>query len=223
MPPPLLITLDGPLGSGKTTVGKIVSQRLKIPFLSTGIVYRGVATLFLSSLPEKENDILRTIQGHTFHLVEKELTFFFVLDGKTLSPEEIQGEEIGKVASTIARYPRLREILLPLQRSAFTEKGLIAEGRDTGTVVFPEADLKVFLDASQKVRYERRRKETNLPLKDEELLLRDTSDREREVAPLTIPDPRYYLDTTHLSVDEVVEILIQWVDSLKQKKHDPNR
>lgn len=217
MVPPMgmLITIDGPAGSGKSTVAKKLSERLGIPFLDTGALYRALA-FFLQrkNVPPKEgapfdaelSQVAVKLEGHAVLVNGEDVSCF------------IRSPKVEAVVSAYAALPSLRRRLLDLQRDQRGEKGLIADGRDMGTVVFPFATLKVFLTASQEERALRRWKELqNLgevcSFDDvlEKVRQRDRADSEREVAPLRAAPDAFILNTDGLSVDEVVQRLLEMV------------
>lgn len=213
---PLIITLDGPMGSGKTTLGRALAERLNLPFLSTGLLYRAVAYLMEKErLPLEETRILKALEEHPLSLVLKGREYEVALGSSPLTPELLRSEALGELASEASRLKGVRAYLLPIQRGAVRKEGLVAEGRDLGTVVFPEATLKLYLTADPEVRFKRRAQELGVPwqsLKKESQ--RDERDTTRSVAPLTIPPSARILDTTHSSTDELVRVVLQYLDSL---------
>jgi len=209
----LIITVDGPAAAGKSTVSKILSQRISYMYLDTGALYRACAykasecgilsddERSLSELCEKMKVSLKKVDGDMRILV----------DGEDMT-QKIRTEQIGFLASEISAIPAVREALLSLQRTAGEKGGVIAEGRDMGTVVFPYADLKFFLDADVRERAQRRYLEI-LERDDNadyeairiRLIKRDQQDMTREISPLKQTDESIFIDTTILSVEEVVE------------------
>jgi cytidylate kinase len=211
----LIITVDGPAAAGKSTVSKVLSQRISYMYLDTGALYRACAYKAsecgivsddernLSELCEKMRVSLKRIDGDMRILV----------DGEDVT-HKIRTEQIGFLASKISAVPAVRKALLSLQREAGEKGGIIAEGRDMGTVVFPYADLKFFLDADVRERAQRRYLEmlergdnTGFEEVRMRLVQRDQQDMTRDISPLRQADDSIFIDTTTLSVEEVVETM----------------
>lgn len=210
----LVIAIDGPSASGKGTVAVRVAQVLGFAYLDSGALYR------LTALYAKQQNIswqneaaLAELATHLPAQFEENVV---LLDGKDVS-DAIRTEEIGMAASAVAQFPAVRQALLNRQRAFLTPQGLVADGRDMGSVVFPQAKLKVFLTASAKVRAERRAKQLGLPLEglaferiQADIEARDEADRNRSVAPLQQLPDAHLLDTDYLSIDEAVKKVIDW-------------
>ncbi len=213
----MIIAIDGPAGSGKSTVAKLVAKELGFSYIDTGAMYRAVAYKVLKdNIPlEKAPHILDKID---IKLVETEDGIKVFLDGEDIS-DKIRTEEVGKVASQIAKIPQVRKKLVELQRKLALEKeNAVLEGRDIGTVVFPDADLKIFLTASAEERARRRYlqlKEKGLNPSYEEILKsiidRDKNDTERKDSPLKPAEDAIIIDTTDKSIDQVVNLIINKV------------
>ena len=210
MPP--VIAIDGPSASGKGTVASRVAEALGFHYLESGALYRLVALVSSRSGIGWEEGLLETIAS------ELDVTFLgdkVLLAGEDVA-EALRSEAIGNRASDIARLPGVRTALLERQRAYRQSPGLVADGRDMGTVVFPDAVLKVFLTASVQVRAERRYKQlndkgirANLPSLSRDLAMRDERDANRAVAPLAPAPDALHLDSSGLSVKEVVAQVVQ--------------
>ncbi|GAB6888724.1 (d)CMP kinase [Desulfothermus okinawensis JCM 13304] len=211
----MIITIDGPAGSGKTTVAKIVAKKMNIAYLDTGAMYRGVA-LILGNMPKDFNYKENVLSSLKFDLVYDGDGYSLAMNNKILG-DEIRTEKIGFLASTIAKDPLVRTYLTKQQREIAKRHSLVAEGRDMGTVVFENADFKFFLTASPEIRARRRFEQLkeigiessyNEILKD--ILKRDEQDSSREIAPLKPAEDAVVIDTSNLSIEEVVhDILTQ--------------
>ena len=210
-----VITIDGPAASGKTSVSRELARRLGWQWVSTGAYYRGLAYVALQigcalqdevALTELANDPL----WHVRLGVESTQVILRNVDVTT----DIFAEDVGNVASKISQFPKVREALLKPQRLCQTQtSGLVAEGRDCGTVVFPNAEVKIYLTARQENRAERRAKDQGLEVENivKQQVIRDQQDSSRKVAPLQVPDSSFVVDTTHLNFQQVVELLVSHV------------
>ncbi len=194
----MVIAIDGPAGAGKSTVARAVAGRLGFTYMDSGAMYRCVALLALSS-PDRTPS--RLAQGARIQLGERVL-----LDGRDVT-EEIRTLEVSEKASKVAPDPAVREALVAAQRELLSSGDWVAEGRDIGTVVAPDAALKVFLTADPAERARRRAAELGLDREAvlDELRQRDQRDRDREHSPLRAAADAVTLDTTGLDIDAVVE------------------
>jgi cytidylate kinase len=210
-----IVTIDGPAGSGKTTVSKMLAKRTGLVRLDTGATYRACA------LAAKREGISWDDAEKLGRLCAALDLDFRPNNGEPhvfLAGEDVSGAirtpEMSMGASDVSRHPKVREALVALQRRMGAGGGVVLEGRDTGTVVFPRADVKFFLDAAAAVRARRRYmewKETGAPpfetvLRD--VLRRDVQDSTRDHSPLRMADDAVYLDSSTLSVEEVVERML---------------
>ena len=208
MAPAPVIAIDGPTASGKGTIAQAVARELGFGSLDSGALYRVVALLALRrAIDSGDAQALAQVAGSARPRFERGRV---ELEGEDVS-EAIRTEEVGRAASCVAAHAAVRDQLLQLQRSFRRWPGLVADGRDMGTVVFPDARLKVFLTASVEVRAERRLKqlmEKGYSGSLLDLLLdlreRDERDRTRAVAPLKAADDAFELDASNLTIDEVV-------------------
>ncbi len=210
-----IITIDGPAGSGKSTIGRLLAEHLSLIYLDTGALYRAMAYGLNRMGWNGDPDLLADLCKQT-HISLKEWDGrHHVFVGSEDATEKIRTEEIGLLASRISSVPAVRETLLSIQRDMAAAGGVVAEGRDMGTVVFPGAEIKFFLDASPSERVKRRYREltlrgdvARLPDIEEGLLLRDRQDRERAIAPLMAPPDAVIIDTTDKTISEVFNIMM---------------
>ena len=206
-----VIAIDGPSASGKGTIAKRVAEALGYHYLESGSLYRLVALLSLRRGQLEEQALTRTAEEMAVRFQGDEI----LLENQDVN-HEIRREEVGNRASEVARMPAVRQALLRRQRAFRQPPGLVADGRDMGTVVFPDADLKIFLTASPEVRAERRYKQliekginANLRALSRDLQERDARDANRAVAPLVPAPDSQVLDSSALSVEAVVEQILR--------------
>ncbi|EQA13886.1 (d)CMP kinase [Glaesserella parasuis] len=218
----IVITVDGPSGAGKGTLCHALAEKLGFDFLDSGAIYRILALAAVKQGIAFENETALAQLGRNLNVkfVPENNEIQVILDGENVG-DQIRTAQAGQNASKIAVYPQVREALLQRQRDFRSPKGLIADGRDMGTVVFPEAEIKFFLDASAEERTKRRVKqlqEKGFNANFDEILAeikeRDFRDRNRPVAPLVPAEDAMILDSTHLSIEEVIQ---QALDYIAQK------
>jgi len=210
----LVVTIDGPAGAGKTTVSRMLADRLGYKYIDTGALYRGVALEAKNSgIRPNDDSGLEKLCGNL------KLTFQHGREGLRLLSHDsditdrVRTPDITMLASAVSARPVVRKYLLKLQRDLGKEKGVVFEGRDMGTVVFPDADVKFYLDASHKTRALRRFKElpphTDQSLEDVEMDIkrRDDNDRTRDLAPLKPAEDAIMIDSTDLAIEQVVELM----------------
>lgn len=214
-----VIAIDGPTASGKGTVAQLVATQLDFHYLDSGALYRLTALAALRS-----NTDLNDAQA--LAMLAQNLDCRFEGDRIFLAREEvslaIRDEKIGNTASRIATFPALRQALVALQLRFRTAPGLVADGRDMGTVIFPQADLKVFLTASTEARAKRRHKQlidkgisANMQDLLKDLQERDARDTQRSIAPLKPAEGAYLLDTSDLTVQQAIEQVLAWYAAVK--------
>ncbi len=213
----LTIAIDGPSGAGKSTVAKSLAKRLGYVYIDTGAMYRSVALRAKERgiSPEDKLALSQLASSLRFTFVtDGEQTHVFC-DGKDVT-EAIRTPAISRLASTISKQKELREVLVQMQREMGREGGVILEGRDIGTVVFPDAEIKFYLDAVGEERAKRRyhemiEKGMKVDFKEtqKELMQRDHHDMHRDHSPLKKAEDAMFIDTTHWSVKEVVEKMVR--------------
>lgn len=214
----MIIAIDGPAGSGKSTVAKIIARRLGYLYIDTGAMYRALTLKAIKqNIPvEDEARLIAMAKESTIELINKDDgSLQVLLDGEDVSLA-IREPRVTKLVSEISKIKDIRKIMVELQRQLGNKRDCILDGRDIGTVVFPKANRKFYLDADFKERVKRRYKELKEAGQDitfeeveNDLRNRDTIDSTREVAPLKKADDAIYVDTTNMSIDEVVETLLK--------------
>jgi len=212
-----VVTVDGPAGSGKSTVGRLLARALAYVYLDTGALYRAVALkVGRAGLDDSDRPGIAALCGETdVALVERDGVTRILLDGRDVT-ELIRTPEISMLASTVSAVPEVRQRLLAVQREAARAGGIVAEGRDMGTVVFPGADVKFFLTAGPEERGRRRWLELRerghaVEIEDviREVVRRDRQDSEREIAPLRPAEDGFLVDSTGKTVEEVVDEMLR--------------
>ena len=208
-----IITVDGPSGAGKGTLCHALAEKLGFDFLDSGAIYRitALAAVKSGTALDDEDSLAEIGRNLDVKFIPKDGEVNVILNGENVG-DQIRTAEAGQNASKVAVFPKVREALLQRQRDFSSDRSLIADGRDMGTVVFPEAQVKLFLDASAEERTKRRVKqlqEKGFNANFDEILAeikeRDYRDRNRAVAPLVPAKDALLLDSTDLSIDEVIE------------------
>jgi len=218
---PPVLALDGPSGSGKGTIGQICALKFDWHYLDSGAIYRGLAWLARSQGVSYEDveGLVALADEMTLvcHVRESDVAVIEINNHRVT--EELRTEEVGEMASKIAPLAPVRASLLNMQRRCRKSPGLVADGRDMGTVVFPDADFKVFLTASAEIRAQRRFNQlkskgfdVNLARLLESIQARDVRDSSRAESPLKPADDAYVLDTSDLTIDEVVARILNHVN-----------
>lgn len=213
-----VLTIDGPSGAGKGTVSRAVAKLLGWNYLDSGSIYRSLAIAVLQADVALENvaDVVTVAENMQLEFdCGDEL--IVRLNGVDIT-SQLGTETTGKVASVVAAYPDVRAVLLQKQKDFQQAPGLVADGRDMGSVVFPDAQLKVYLTASAEERANRRYKQliekgigANLSQITREIEERDRRDSERATAPLTVPEGATYIDSSSLSIQQVIDAVIDLV------------
>jgi cytidylate kinase len=218
--PPLIITIDGPAGAGKTTVSKTLARRLGYRYIDTGALYRGVAlAVDQAGVDPDDSGALADVCRRThldFMVVRDDLRL--TLNGEDIS-DRIRSPRISMLASAISAKPLVRDFLMGIQRSLGGEGNAVVEGRDMGTVVFPRADVKFFLSADTGIRARRRFEELKakqtpgleLVTVEQDIIKRDQDDSTRDVAPLKPADDAVHIDSTRMTIDDVVAVMLDTI------------
>ena len=211
-----IIAIDGPAGSGKGTIAKLLSEKLQYVYIDSGATYRCVALACIRNniKLEEEEKIIE---------ITKKLNINFTLDGKTILDGEdvsdlIRSKEVTAIVSQISSIVKVREILVDLQRKMASNNNVIMEGRDITTVVFPNAQYKFYLDASVEVRAERRfiqNEKMGIKTSMEEIVqnieMRDYNDMHKTVGSLMRTDDQIYVDSSNLTIDEVANEMLKYI------------
>ncbi|MDD4955501.1 MAG: (d)CMP kinase [Candidatus Omnitrophica bacterium] len=211
----MIVAIDGPAGSGKTTIAKLLSKKLDISYLDTGATYRaltlkalseGVDLKDVSCLFDCANNLNLKLKGQKTYLDDKDVS------------SEIRTPLIDKNISVIVAYPQVREVMVSLQRKIAKDGDYVVEGRDITTVVFPNAEFKFYLDADQSTRAERRFNELkakgiNIDFEEMEkdLNKRDEADKKREVGALKLSADATYIDTSKMTIEEVADAMLTYI------------
>jgi len=211
----MIIAIDGPAGSGKTTVAKLLAKKLNICRLDTGATYRALTLKALDARCDLHNSLsLKELAKSLDLKIEKEKIY---LDGKEVT-EALRTPLIDKNISLVVSHPEVREVMVALQRNLAASCDFVVEGRDITTVVFPNAEYKFYLDAAFEIRVQRRfqevaQKKIDIGYKElsEDLRKRDEADKNRKTGPLRLSPDACYVDTTNLTIEGVVEELAAYI------------
>ncbi len=207
------IAIDGPAGAGKSSIAKLVAKELNYVYVDTGAMFRTMAYYLLNHNidPNDENLVNENCDKINIEIRYESGRQLIFLNGTDVTTD-IRKEEVGNAASVVAKYTKVRTKLLDLQREIAATTDVIMDGRDIGTVVLPDAECKIYLTASVKVRTIRRYKELldkgeicDIKKIESDIIKRDKQDMEREVAPLRQADDAIYLDTSDMTIDDVVQ------------------
>lgn len=211
-----MIAIDGPAGAGKSTVAKMVAEKLGFLYVDTGAMYRALTFKALKQKLDLKNkkELIDMAKKSTIELLQVKGSYKVFLDGQDVT-EEIRTEEISKNSHFVACIPEIRELLWNIQRSYREHNDIVMEGRDIGTIVFPDAQLKIFLDASIEERTKRRHSQLkqqgidiDIETLRQEIIKRDEKDSKRDIAPLKKHPNAIVIDTTNMTIEEEVTLII---------------
>ena len=209
------IAIDGPAGAGKSTIARRTAQELSFIYVDTGALYRALAVLLVDEgvSPEDTEKVKEAVKSVKVLIAYENGEQQVLVNGKNVT-DRLRAESVGNMASTISAIPAVRAALLDLQRDLAKAHDVLMDGRDIGTNVLPDAELKIYLTASVETRAERRyrdlqEKGVEKPLSEikKEIEERDHRDMTRAIAPLKQAEDAVYLDTSHMNIDEVVEAI----------------
>lgn len=231
----MIIGIDGPAGTGKTTIAKLFEEKYNIKYINTGAMYRALAYKCLQNGIEKDDEekILEILKDIRIEYVKKsvdgKISTNIILDEKDIT-EEIHRVDIAPIASDISKIVKVREYMVDLQRKIANEyvkngEDVLLEGRDICTVVFPDADLKIYLDADTKIRAKRRLEELKERGISQDLTLekiiesiekRDETDKNKTVGALKRTENQKYIDTTNRNIDDVITEILEEVERIRK-------
>ncbi|MBE3568592.1 MAG: (d)CMP kinase [Bacillales bacterium] len=220
------IAIDGPAAAGKSTVAKLVARKLSYLYIDTGAMYRALTykALRLRADLEDEQELAKILNNTNIKLVQKNGEQRVLLDGMDVT-DEIRSHEVTKHVSTVSKHPLVRKEMVERQRELARKGGIVMDGRDIGTHVLPNAEVKIFLVATVEERAKRRLREnlakgfeSDLVQLMKEIALRDKMDSEREASPLKKADDAIELDTTSLSIEKVVDHIMELVKERVRSK-----
>lgn len=231
----MIITIDGTAGSGKSTTAKGVAKRLGFKYIDTGATYRTVALLAIKKGLRTEKEIVDLSKNIKINFDFVDGINHTYVNGKDIT-DEIRAEEVGKFASLISTYKGVRESLVKLQRELGRDSNVVCEGRDIGIVVFPDAEVKIYMTALLSERAKRREKEievAHLCIGRKEAIrrvrrpdatkikknleARDLQDKTREHSPLKVPEGAFIIDTTNMSIEEEINKVIEIIEMTKSE------
>lgn len=220
----MIITIDGPAGSGKSTSAKLVARKLGFTYLDTGAMYRAITFLALKNNTMEEPEIAKLAENAKISLGFVDGQTSVILNDENVT-EEIRTFTVNSNVSEVSVIPAVRTALVRMQREIGQNSNIVAEGRDTGTTVFPDADVKIFLVASLRERARRRLKEfqekgENVTLEEIEFNLnkRDDIDSHRAVSPLAKAEDAIEIDTSNLTIEQQVDLILEKVAEAAKNK-----
>ena len=223
----MIIAIDGPAATGKSTSAKLVSQKLGFTYLDTGAMYRCVTLLVLRNNVEIKNhtNLDSLLKRFQLDIKKNNKDYLFFLDGEDVS-KEIRRTEVNDNVSAVSALPIVRKTLVSIQRKIAENQDSVVEGRDIGTVVFPNADVKFFIVANTIVRAKRRQldlkilgEEKTIDSLIKEIRDRDNYDSQRKISPLSKAIDAIEVDTTNMTLDEQVDFMVNKIKSIKKEKN----
>jgi len=223
-----VIAIDGPAASGKSTTARLAAQKLGYLYIDTGAMYRAMTVKVLEHRLDLRDEagIVALAEETRIELRQHENSLKVFLDHRDVT-RSIRSQEVTKAVSAVSAIRKVREVMVREQRRIAKDGGVILEGRDIGTVVFPDADLKIFMKASVEKRAMRRRKELALesmevPLEDlvSDIRERDRKDSEREVSPLRLASDAVVMDTSDMTIEEQVEFIVNRIKEIQMGQHE---
>ena len=211
-----IITIDGTSGSGKSTISKLLAKKLNFILLDSGKLYRSAGYIFSQSVNKADSSIdYKKLISQISLKTNNDLNEYEVCFNNLVIDKYLYTDDVAKAASVVSKIPEVRECMFNLQHSCVKGSGLIANGRDMGTEVFPDAPLKIYIDADLEIRAKRRLNELlnkgeNVTFDNiyDSLMKRDDSDMNRELSPLKIPNNGHILDTSYLKPDAIVDKIL---------------
>jgi len=213
-----IITIDGPAGAGKSTVSKLLSQKLKCVYVDTGALYRGVAfEIQRQNIDWKDDAVLENfLKNIDLNFVMKKDSLILMSSGRDIT-NHIRTPEISMLASSSSAKPQVRAALLDIQRNIAKSKDAVFEGRDMGTIIFPNATVKFFLFANLAVRAQRRfeemsEKTKNINVVQKEMDIRDGNDSQRKTAPLKPASDAINIDASFLTIEQVIDKMLKIIE-----------
>lgn len=217
------IAIDGPAGAGKSTIAKMVAKKLEFVYVDTGAMYRAMALYMLrNQVGKDEEQVAAQVANADVKIMYADGEQQVLLNGENVSPY-IRTEEVGNMASFVAKTEAVRAKLLELQRNLAATEDVIMDGRDIGTHVLPNAEVKIYLTASSAERANRRYKELcekgiscDLKEIEKDIIARDEQDMNRKIAPLKQAADAKLIDSSHMTIDQVVEEIIRVYESKKR-------
>ena len=227
---PIVISIDGFASTGKSTLAKLLAKKLSISHIDSGSIYRAVTLYALENKFLSNNKILleklvSSLSNSDISLKENRDGIFIMYVNNEDVEDKIRGSKVSKHVSEVAKYEEIREFVLRIQRNISKNKSIVMDGRDIGSFVFPNADVKFYVDASIKTRSERRynqlkEKEKHLSIREVEndLLNRDNIDRTRKKSPLIIPKNSLVINNVNRTIDDVLNQMLEYTKSIINKK-----
>ena len=225
-----IVTIDGPSSSGKSTLAKLLAKKLSISHIDSGSIYRAVTLYALENKFLSNNKILleklvSSLSNSDISLKENRDGIFIMYVNNEDVEDKIRGSKVSKHVSEVAKYEEIREFVLRIQRDISKNKSIVMDGRDIGSFVFPDADVKFYIDASLKTRSERRYnqlkdKEDGISIQEVEndLLIRDNTDKTRKKSPLVIPENSLIINNVNRTIDDVLNQMLQYTKNIINKK-----